>query len=206
MRVETEPSPVGQITELGFFDAHVHLNDVGMARAVMDEYGVDRAVVFWGRDSSNASLLDAAKSHPGRFAPFVSFSPERDAYRTYWDNEDLALLDDLDEALESGAFVGIGELSVSHFARGGFPEAYSIYETNADVKPRWLALIEERPTRFVVGTDAALHDIDRARAKVGGVQRLLEQLTPSTRALVASGNLTRILSERELKKAAKASE
>lgn len=280
LRPEAEPQPHGPRDGLAFVDAHVHLNDVDMARSVMGELGVRKAIVFWGRDSSNASIREAANADPGTFVPFYSVSPERDAYRESWDAGDTTLLGRVDTALGSGQFVGIGELSVTHFAGHGFPEAeygplhplsvglfelakkhgvpvtihcevtaieslvtllrrfesvpvlwahggytpyavakrmlaehpnltyelsartwrhhprspeYTIYRDQDAVWPQWLQLIEDNPERFVVGTDAALHSIDNARAKIGGVQRLLEQLTPATRARVASGNIERLL-------------
>jgi Tat protein secretion system quality control protein TatD with DNase activity len=101
------------------FDAHVHLNDVAMQRALMDEHGVERAVVFWGRRSDNESVLEAAAREP-RFVPFASISPERSAYRAQWQRDDPALLERLDALLATGRFRGIGEISVVHDATPGF--------------------------------------------------------------------------------------
>lgn len=108
---------------LPFLDAHVHLNDVDMQFEMMDACGAQRAVVFWGRNSSNASVAQAAGAHPDRFIAFASISPERTAYRQAWDQQDTALLAELDAMLASGRFKGIGEISSVHFLSPGFPEA-----------------------------------------------------------------------------------
>ena len=50
----------GCAAQPALFDAHVHLNDVAMQLALMDEHGVERAVGFWGRRSDNARVLEAA--------------------------------------------------------------------------------------------------------------------------------------------------
>ncbi len=102
------------------FDAHVHLNDVGMQLALMDEYGVERAVVFWGRRSDNEAILEAAAKHPGRFVPFASNSPERGTYRARWARDDPALVGELEALLAGGKFRGIGEISVAHAESAGF--------------------------------------------------------------------------------------
>lgn len=104
----------------GFFDAHVHLNNVSLQLALMEEYGVERAVVFWGRLSDNESVLEAAAKHPARFVPFASVSPERGAYRAQWQRDDPALLERLEALLATGRFRGIGEISVVHDATAGF--------------------------------------------------------------------------------------
>lgn len=104
----------------GFFDAHVHLNNLPMQLALMDEYGVERAVVFWGRLSNNESVAEAAARYPDRFVPFASISPERTAYRPLWDRQDPALLGELERLLATGRYRGIGEISVVHAAAAGF--------------------------------------------------------------------------------------
>jgi predicted TIM-barrel fold metal-dependent hydrolase len=261
-----------------FTDAHVHLNDVATQLATMQASGVGRAIVFWGRASSNATVLEAARAHPDRFIPFVSISPERAAYRELWTRNDTSILAELDRELRTGRYAGIGEISVVHFPGDGFPEAdfdpagptmrgvmtiaerhrvpvmihceitrldafsrlvgdfpavtviwahggytpyflaermlekhpnliyelsartwaehprspdYTILRNATDVWPRWLALIERYPQRFIIGTDAAQRGNDRE--KVNRVRLLLAQLTPATRALVATGNLDRML-------------
>ena len=105
-----------------FADAHVHLNDPAMQLELMQRWGATHAVVFWGGRSSNESVLEAARSHPGRLIPFASISPERTAYRPAWERDDPALLQQLDAMLASGSFKGIGEISVTHFPAAGFAE------------------------------------------------------------------------------------
>jgi predicted TIM-barrel fold metal-dependent hydrolase len=108
-----------------FVDAHVHLNDEAMQLALMERFHVERAVVFWGRASSNASIADAVRRHPRRFIAFASISPERAAYRSAWPKsaDPAPLLAELDALLASGQFHGIGETSAVHFPSPGFPEA-----------------------------------------------------------------------------------
>jgi predicted TIM-barrel fold metal-dependent hydrolase len=107
----------------GFIDAHVHLNDPALQQALMAEYGVSRAVVFWGRDGNNESILAAAEAEPELFIPFVSISPERARYREAWSGDPRPLLDELERLLSTRRFRGIGEISVVHFPSPGFPEA-----------------------------------------------------------------------------------
>ncbi len=277
----SEPQPQGSLDQLSFVDAHLHLNDLEMAGKFMTARGITSAIVFWGRDSTNEDLAKAAKEQPERFFPFYSISPERKAYRGAWEKVDLGLLEQVDAALASGTFVGIGELSVTHFPSSNFPEAsygplhplalglfelarkhgvpvnvhceitdledfatvldrfpdvtviwahggyspyviaermlkshpnliyelsartwrhhprspeYTIYADDLNVWPRWLELIETHSKRFIVGTDAALHSLERSLDQAAGVQRLLEQLTPETRKSVAHGNIQRVLS------------
>lgn len=106
-----------------FIDGHVHLNDPAMQIDLMNEHKIPKAVVTWGRNSSNDSVLAALSAHPDRFLPFVSVSPERERYRAMWINDDPALLEELDNSLATGKFKGIGEISVVHFPGRGFPEA-----------------------------------------------------------------------------------
>ena len=108
---------------VSFADAHVHLNDPEMQLQLMEESGNRRAIVFWGRNSTNEKLVAWAREHPGRSIPFASISPERAAYRKYWDNDDTTLLGVLEDHLKGGVMRGIGEISVAHFPGRGFPEA-----------------------------------------------------------------------------------
>lgn len=117
------PMPDAASAPLPFIDAHVHLNDEAMELELMREYGVERAVVFWGRSSDNDSVAASAKRHPDRFIAFASVSPERAAYRRAWEQGDLGLLQALDQMLASGRFKGIGEISAVHFPSPGLPEA-----------------------------------------------------------------------------------
>lgn len=107
----------------GFVDAHVHLNDPAAWIALMNETGIAWSVALAGRDIDNAGLLDAARRWPGRVLPFVSVSPEHRAFRRYWEADDDALVEIAASLLAGGQFHGIGEISVSHFAGAGFPEA-----------------------------------------------------------------------------------
>lgn len=107
----------------GFTDAHVHLNDPAAWLAQMEAFGIDRAIVFRGRDIDNAGLLAAARQHPGTLIPFLSVSPEHQEYRARWQAGDLSLVALADSMLAGGEFRGIGEISVSHFPGAGFPEA-----------------------------------------------------------------------------------
>ncbi len=70
---------------------------------------------------------------------------------------------------------------------------YTILSDGEHVWPRWLELIEAHPRRFLVGTDASHHDLQRDRGKVASVRNLLGQLSDTTRQLVAHENLRRLL-------------
>lgn len=253
-----------------------------MQLALMDEYGVERAVVFWGRLSDNKAVLEAATRHPTRFVAFASISPERGAYRRQWQRDDTAILAELEALLETGQFKGIGEISVVHDAAAGFaatdfsptssvmrgilelarkhrvpvmvhceasrmaelsqllemfpdvaviwahggytglehaqrmlqrhpnlhyelsartwprhprsPE-YTILHDAATVAPRWIALIESMPQRFLVGSDASHHVEANERMKLESVHNFLSQLSPGARREVAGGSLRRLLRE-----------
>jgi predicted TIM-barrel fold metal-dependent hydrolase len=233
-----------------FVDSHVHLNDERLQIELMERYGVERAVVFWGRGSDNESVAAAAARHPGRFVAFASISPERAAYRKGWDAGHADLLRSLDALLASGRFKGIGEISAVHFPSPGLPEAdydpmgpmleafpdvaviwahggytplfvarrmlerhpnlyyelsartwprhprspdYTILRDGRQVWPQWLELIEAKPDRFVVGTDASHRSEAMERMKLESVQAFLRQLSPAARARVARTNLLRLL-------------
>jgi predicted TIM-barrel fold metal-dependent hydrolase len=85
----------------------------------------------------------------------------------------------------------IYELSARTWTEHPRSPDYTIFRNETTAWPRWLELIERHSGRFIIGTDAAQRGNDRD--KVSRVRLLLAQLTPSTRALVASGNLDRIL-------------
>jgi predicted TIM-barrel fold metal-dependent hydrolase len=263
-----------------FTDAHVHLNDPEMQLRLMREAGNRRAIVFWGRNSTNELLVQWAQEHPGRFIPFASISPERSSYRKYWDAGDTALLDVLERHLKQGVVRGIGEISVAHFPGRGFPEAdysplhpvmrgmmdlareydvpvnihceitrirefeqllraypkvtviwahggytpyyiakrmladhpnlfyelsartwqthprspdYTILKDGVQVWPRWLQLIEDYPRRFLIGTDASHHDLERERSKIEAVRSFLLQLSEGTRERVAHKNIESLM-------------
>jgi predicted TIM-barrel fold metal-dependent hydrolase len=106
-----------------FTDGHVHLNDPEAWVRLMDEAGIDRALVFRGRDIDNDGLLEAAQRWPERLIPFLSVSPEHREFRRSWESDDPAIIEIVDSLLDAGGFLGIGEISVSHFRGRGFPEA-----------------------------------------------------------------------------------
>jgi predicted TIM-barrel fold metal-dependent hydrolase len=110
------------IENVPFVDAHVHLNDERLQLDMMKRYGIERAVIFWGRGSDNESVVAAARRHPELFIPFASISPERAGYRKAWTENDPAILRELEALLSTGQFRGIGEISVTHFPSPGFPE------------------------------------------------------------------------------------
>jgi len=260
----------------------VHLNDPGMQLALMEQYGVERAVIFWGRNSDNDSVADFAARHPSRFVAFASISPERTAYRPFWERDDLAIVARLGEMLATGRFRGIGEISVAHAATPGFPATdfsplspvmrgilglarqhrmpvmvhceaargaelsqlldafadvaviwahggytdaaearrmlarhpnlyyelsartwprhprsadYPIASVNGTLRPPWLALIEEMPGRFLVGSDASHHVEANEHMKLASVRDFLAQLSPAARRELAGGTLRRLLGE-----------
>ena len=104
---------------ISFLDAHVHLNDPDSALVLLQRKGVQAAIVFIGARGSNDELLQAAQRSGGRLIPFASVSPERAEYRERWQRGDTSIVGELDAALQHGAFRGIGEISVVHFASDG---------------------------------------------------------------------------------------
>jgi predicted TIM-barrel fold metal-dependent hydrolase len=276
------PASAQQRAEIPFIDAHVHMNRPAALLQLMDQAGLDKAVVFWGRHSDNQALAAAAEKHPKRLIAFVSISPERRHYRDFWKKDDPKLLAELEAALKSGAFKGIGEISVVHFPSRGFPEAdfdplgalmrgimglaeryrvpvtvhceitrlrefkrlleafpavpviwahggytpyflarrmienhpnltyelsarsylghprspdYTIFRNTSEVWPRWLELIESHPRRFIVGTDGSQRRLSSDQIKIDRLRLLLSQLTPTTRSLVATGNIMRLVGD-----------
>ena len=263
-----------------FIDAHVHLNDEALQLALMDRHGAMRAVVFWGGRSSNESVADAARRHPGRFIAFASISPERSAYANGWKADDPELLKQLDALLRTGRYKGIGEISAVHFPSPGFAETdhkllaptmlgimelarrhrvpvmlhveitrlaefgellerfpdvkviwahggytpffiarrmlerhpnlvyelsartwpehprspeYTLLRDGARVWPQWLQLVEQMPTRFIVGTDASGRSRESDEMKFASVQSFLRQLSPATRERVGWRNVDELL-------------
>jgi len=87
----------------------------------------------------------------------------------------------------------IYELSARTWPRHPRSSDYTILRNDAEVWPEWIALIEEMPDRFLVGTDASLRSLDRDRGKIASVENLLEQLAPDVRRMLARENLDRIL-------------
>ena len=268
-----------------FIDTHAHLNDAQMQLELMERFGAQRAIVFWGGRSTNESVAEAARLTPDRFIAFASISPERRAYRAAWSGDVSALLEQLDSLLASGDYRGIGEINAVHYESAGFAETdfspngemmagimmlarkYRVpvlvhvestrmeqlsqlldrfvdvpliwahggytplilarrmlikhpnlyYELSARTWPRhprspdftilrdgqlvwpeWLALIEELPERFVVGTDASHRSKNSDEIKFASVQTFLRQLSPSAREKVAQANILRLLGGRAL--------
>lgn len=64
-----------------------------------------------------------------------------------------------------------------------------ILESPGKVWPQWLELIEQNPSRFIVGSDATQRNPRVDAARVESVQDLLRQLSPSVRSRVAHQNL-----------------
>ena len=85
----------------------------------MQETDVGRAIIFWGRASSNASILEAARAHPDRFVPFVSVSPERASYRAVWTRNDPALLAELEREVHAFRKRTFTEVILALFVRDG---------------------------------------------------------------------------------------
>jgi predicted TIM-barrel fold metal-dependent hydrolase len=272
------PAAAGSVVP--FVDAHVHLNSLSMQLELMARWGASRAVVFWGGRSSNDSVAQAAREHPGVLIPFASISPERTAYRPHWEQHSGELLRQLDEMLATGLYKGIGEISAAHFPSAGFAETdfdvngpmmtgilelarkhkvpvmvhvestrmaalsqllqrfsdvpviwahggytplflarrmlaqhpnlyyelsartwphhprspdYTILRDGTRVWPEWLELIEEKPGRFLVGTDASHRSASSDGMKYASVQGFLAQLSPAAREEVASGTLMRLV-------------
>lgn len=276
----TLASHAADVSGISFLDAHVHMNDRQELLRLMQEQNLDRAIVFWGANSDNETLADAAGRHPDRLIPFVSVSPERKHYRVFWRQNPQVLLTGLEKALKTGLYKGIGEISVVHFPSRGFPEAdfdpmgemmrgimelakrfnvpvtihceitrlrafesllqtfpdvrtiwahggytpyflakrmierypnltyelsartylrhprspdYTIFRNEHQVWPRWLQLIEDNPTRFIIGTDGAQRRISSDRKKIERVRLMLSQLSAETRELVARTNVLRLI-------------
>ena len=70
---------------------------------------------------------------------------------------------------------------------------YTILRDGQRVWPEWLALIESKPERFVVGTDASQRSAESEAMKFASVQSFLRQLSPAARERVAQGNLLKLL-------------
>lgn len=147
----------------GLFDAHVHLNDPAMQLALMDEHGVARAVVFWGRLSDNESVLAEAARHPTRFVPFASISPERSANRRDWQRDDPAIVERLAQLLATGRYRGIGEISVVHEASAGF--AATDFPLDSTIMRGIMDLARKHRVPVMLHCEAA---------RTAGLERLLE--------------------------------
>src|SRR5690606_38221646 len=101
--------------------------------------------------------------HPDRFIAFASVSPERARYRPAWERDDPAVLDELDALLATGRFRGIGEISVVHEARSGFPEA--AFSPLSPTMRALLGLAREHRVAVPVHCEAAgMAELSRLRA------------------------------------------
>lgn len=168
------------------FDSHVHLNDPAMQLRLMDEYGVDRAVVFWGRNSDNESVLEWAARHPSRFVPFASISPERTAYRPQWQREDPAIVARLAALLATGSYKGIGEISVVHDATPGF--AATDFDLAGPVMRGIMELAGKHRLPVMLHCE---------RSRTEGLSRLLEA-HPEVAVIWAHGGYTQVDEARRL--------
>jgi predicted TIM-barrel fold metal-dependent hydrolase len=149
-----------QVENVPFIDAHVHLNDESLQLEMMRRFGAQRAVVFWGRNSDNESIADAARRHPEHFIAFASISPERAGYRRAWDTNDETPLKRLDELLASGRFKGIGEISAVHFPSPGFAE--TDYDPMGPMMNGILALARKHRVPVMVHIESTrIHELAR---------------------------------------------
>lgn len=279
-RIRAERSTPDVKQTVSFIDAHVHLNDTAIQMKLMKDNKIPQAIVFWGRNSTNESLIKAARDYPNKLIPFVSVSPEREKYRRLWEKNNPELLKILEKQLKTGFFKGIGEISVTHFPGLGFPEAdfsptsnlmkgimklaekykvpinihceitrirefsqllnefknvkiiwahggytpyflakrmierhpnlyyelsartwlshprssdYTIFKSNTEIWKQWLDLVEGNSSRFIVGTDASHHSIERDTRKIKSVQLFLNQLSPKTKEKVARKNILELV-------------
>ena len=85
------------------------------------------------------------------------------------------------------------ELSARTWAQHPRSPDYTILRDGRSVWTEWLALIEAKPERFVVGTDASQRTADGEAMKFASIQSFLRQLSPTARERVAQGNLLKLL-------------
>jgi predicted TIM-barrel fold metal-dependent hydrolase len=85
------------------------------------------------------------------------------------------------------------ELSARTWPRHPRAPDYTILRDGRDVWPEWLALIEAKPDRFLIGTDASHRSRESEIMKLASVQNVLRQLSPATRDRVARTNLLGLL-------------
>jgi predicted TIM-barrel fold metal-dependent hydrolase len=87
------------------------------------------------------------------------------------------------------------ELSARTWPRHPRSAEYTILRDGGQLSPEWLALIESRSDRFIIGTDASQRSREMEIMKHESVQNVLRQLSPATRERVAMRNLLRLLGE-----------
>jgi predicted TIM-barrel fold metal-dependent hydrolase len=88
------------------------------------------------------------------------------------------------------------ELSARTWPRHPRSPDYTILQDGKNVWPEWLELIESKPDRFIVGTDASHRSRESEHMKFGSVQSFLRQLSPGTRDRVARTNLLALIDRR----------
>jgi predicted TIM-barrel fold metal-dependent hydrolase len=85
------------------------------------------------------------------------------------------------------------ELSARTWPRHPRSPDYTILRDGRELWPEWRALIEAKPDRFIIGTDASHRSREREVMKLESVQNFLRQLSPAARERVAGTNLLRLL-------------
>ena len=85
------------------------------------------------------------------------------------------------------------ELSARTWPRHPRSPDYTLLRDGVQVWPEWLQLVEEMPTRFLVGTDASHRSAESEAMKFASVQNFLRQLPGPVRDPVARGNLLRLV-------------
>jgi predicted TIM-barrel fold metal-dependent hydrolase len=85
------------------------------------------------------------------------------------------------------------ELSARTWPRHPRSPDYTILRDGKTVWPEWLDLIELKPDRFIVGTDASHRSHASEEMKYESVQAFLRQLSPATRERVAETNLLSLI-------------
>jgi predicted TIM-barrel fold metal-dependent hydrolase len=85
------------------------------------------------------------------------------------------------------------ELSARTWPRHPRSPDYTILRDGKSVWPEWLALIESKADRFIVGTDASQRSRETEMMKFDSVQAFLRQLSPATQDRVARTNLLNLV-------------
>lgn len=85
------------------------------------------------------------------------------------------------------------ELSARTWPRHPRSPEYTILRDGEKVWPEWLQLIEQRPGRFLVGTDASNRSASDDAMKFASVQNFLAQLSPVARERVGRRTLLELL-------------
>lgn len=85
------------------------------------------------------------------------------------------------------------ELSARTWPRHPRAPDYTILKDGKTVWPEWLELIESKPDRFIIGTDASHRSRESEIMKFESVQGFLQQLSPATRERVAETNLLSLI-------------